>query len=556
MRRATASDPTTRVMPAGHDATSRDSMLVSGGTALARLTGVARVVVIGAVLGPTTFGNAFQVSNSLPNLIYYGFLAGSLVSAILVPALVRNLHAGDRAQVAVVARGFLGLVLVGSIATLPVMVLGLPWLHHLATLGMPSQAANEQAALVTVLVVLTAPQVTLYAVAGTGAAVMYAHRRFALPACAPALENVGMILVFGVAALRYGTGHEGGEVPLGEVLLLGLGSTAAVGLHAALQWWGARRCGVVLSPARGWAVPEVRTIVARALHSMAQAGLLAAQTLAMLVVVARVPGGVVALQIALNFYFLPVALIATPVGLAVLPRLAQLHHSSDLAGFRDAYSRAVMLALFLIVPAGAGYVALAQPIAHVVVAGEMATADGFDMVAGALAMLSLGLAGHAVFFISTQASYARDDSRRPLRSMAVQTVVCLAVTGVVVLVASDGAVVRMVAAAYAAGCLVGALHLFVSVTAGIGVSVRPVVRAAGRVLVGTAVMMPAVMAVVLVVPDLVPGRFGSVLVVVGATATGALVFGSSQDLLHAPELHWLTSAFARRSPAARGGESS
>jgi putative peptidoglycan lipid II flippase len=500
-------------------------------------------VIIGAVLGPTTFGNAFQITNSLPNLIYYGFLAGSLVSSLLVPALVRHLVAGDSADVPVVARGFLGLALAGSAATLPVMVLGLPWLVQLASAGTPAETADEQVRLVTVLALLTAPQVMLYAVAGTGAAVMYAHRRFALPACAPAVENLGMILVFGICAATYGIGHEDGSVPPGECLLLGLGATAAVGLHAGLQWWGARRCGVSLVPGRGWPVPEVRAIVGRATRSMAQAGLLATQTVAMLVVMSRVPGGVVALQIALNFYFLPLALIATPVGLAVLPRLARLHQRGDLATFWDAYARSVMLALFLVVPASVGYVALAQPIARVVGVGEMATAQGYELVAGALAMLSLGLAGAAVFFVTTQASYACDESRRPLRSMAVQTVVCLALIGLAVGMAPGAALVRAVAAAYAVGCLVGAAHLFLTVTAGAPVAARCCRRAMGRVLVGTVVMLPAVVAVVLTVPHFVPGRWGSLLTVVGGSLIGALAFGGSQAVLRAPELSWLRSAF-------------
>jgi putative peptidoglycan lipid II flippase len=529
------------------DTTSRDSMFVSGGTALARVTGVARVVVIGAVLGPTTFGNAFQITNSLPNLIYYGFLAGSLVSSLLVPTLVRHLHAGDAARVPVVARGFLGLMLVCSAAALPIMVLGLPWLLRLASLGSSSEAADEQVRMVTLLAALTAPQVLLYAVAGTGAAVMFAHRRFALPACAPALENVGMILVFGICAATYGTAPEQGTVPLGELLLLGLGSTLAVGLHAGLQWWGARRCGVTLRPGRGWTVPEVRVIVARAMRSVVQAGLLATQMLAMLLVLARVPGAVVGLQIALNFYFLPVALISVPVGLALLPRLARLHQSGDVAAFWNAYVRGVMLALFLIVPAAAGYLALAQPIAQLVGVGGMANAEGYDLIAGALAMLSLGLAGEAVYFISTQASYARDDARRPLRSMAVQTVCCLALIGLVVTVAPDAMLVRMVAAAYAVGCLVGAAHLFVRITAGTSTVARSCLRAAGRVLIGTAAMLPVVLAVALTVPQAVPGRLGLLLTVLGGSVLGALVFVGTQTLLHAPELHWLRSAL--RSPS-------
>ncbi len=535
------------------DTTSRDSMLVSVGTSLARLTGVVRVVVIGAVLGPTTFGNAFQITNSLPNLIYYGFLAGALVSSLLVPALVKHLVAGARTEVPMVARGFLGLALIGSAATVPVMVLGLPLLLRVASAGTAAGAAAEQVRLVTVLAVLTAPQILLYAVAGTGAAVMYAHRRFALPACAPALENVGMIAVFAVGGAAYGTRRAGGTVPTGELLLLGLGATVAVAMHAGLQWWGARRCGVTLVPGRGWAVPEVRAIVSRAMRSMAQAGLLATQTVAMLVVMSRVPGGVVALQIALNFYFLPLALIATPVGLAVLPRLARLHQSGDVATFWDSYARGVMLALFLVLPASLGYVALARPLARVVGVGQMATAQGYDLVAGALAMLSLGLTGAAVFFISTQACYARDDSRRPLRSMVVQTMVCLGLIGVAVVVAPDADLVRTVAAAYAVGCLAGASHLFVTLTAGARAAARSCLRAVARVLVGTLAMMPAVLGVVLTVPEVVHGRLGSLLAVLSGSLIGALAFGGSQAILRAPELSWLRSVFRSRAAAAEVG---
>jgi putative peptidoglycan lipid II flippase len=528
-------------------------MLVSAGTALARATGVARVVVIGAVLGPTTFGNAFQVTNSLPNLIYYGFLAGSLVSTLLVPVLVRNLVSGDPERVPMVARGFLGLALAASASTVPVMVLGLPWLIRVASAGTPQQTADQQLRLVTVLALLTAPQIILYAVAGTGAAVMYAHRRFALPASAPAVENLGMIAVFAVCAVTYGSRPQGESVPLGELLLLGLGATAAVAMHAGLQWWGAFRCGVVMTPGRGWDVPEVRAIVARAVRSMVQAGLLATQTVAMLVVLARVPGGVVALQIALNFYFVPLALIATPVGLAVLPRLSRLHHRGDVVTFWDAYARGVTLALFLLVPASVGYIALAGPLARVVGVGQMATSHGFDLIAGALAMLSVGLVGAAVFFISTQACYARDDSRRPLRSMALQTGVCLALIGMAVLLTSEGDLVRAVAGAYAVGCLAGAAHLFATSTVDARKAARRCLRAAGRVLLGTVAMLPALVPVMLLVEHHVPGRAGALLTVVAGSLCGALAFLGVQALLHAPELGYLRAVFHRGGTAVEVG---
>ncbi len=66
-------------------------MTAGAWTAVSRATGVIRVIVIGAVLGPTFFANTYQLTNSLPNLIYYGFLAGSLFSSLLVPALVAHI---------------------------------------------------------------------------------------------------------------------------------------------------------------------------------------------------------------------------------------------------------------------------------------------------------------------------------------------------------------------------------------------------------------------------------------------------------------------------------
>ena len=79
-------------------ATAGDSITVAAWTIVSRVTGVAEVRRSSArYSAPTFFGNTYQFTNSLPNLVYYGFLAGSLFSSLLVPALVRHIDAGDRA---------------------------------------------------------------------------------------------------------------------------------------------------------------------------------------------------------------------------------------------------------------------------------------------------------------------------------------------------------------------------------------------------------------------------------------------------------------------------
>src|SRR5260221_12995215 len=150
------------------------------------------------------------------------------------------------------------------------------------------------------LIVMFIPQIFCYGVVGTATAVMNSRQRFALAAGAPAVENLGTIAVLVAVAVLYGTGTRLGSVPSGEMLLLGLGSTGAAAAHAATQWWGARRAGVLLIPRPGWPHSEVRVVVAGALPSLARAGLLAFQVLSLLVVADRLPGGGVRFQIPLS----------------------------------------------------------------------------------------------------------------------------------------------------------------------------------------------------------------------------------------------------------------
>jgi putative peptidoglycan lipid II flippase len=540
--------------PGSAGGTARDSMLVAGGTALARLTGVVRVLAVGAVLGPTFFGNAYQVTNSLPNLIYYGFLAGSLVSSLLVPALVRHLDTGRPDRAAALSGGFLGVFFTGGLLVVPVFVLTIPWLMQLATAGASGSAgasAERQAALARVLVVMTVPQVFLYAVAGTAAAVLYAHRRFVLAAVAPVIENVGVITVLGVVALRYGVaGSDRADVPLAELVLLGLGSTGAVALHAAVQWWGARRCGVVVRPRRGWREPEVRAALRRTVHAVTQAGLLATQTLVLLLVASRVAGGAVAFQIALNFYSLPIALIATPVGLALLPRLARLDQAGAAGEFAETFRRGLMLGVFVAAPASAGYLALAGPLAHLVGVGQMAGSSGYELVARALTALAVGLLGQTVFFITTQASYARGDTRTPLRSMALQSVVCVGLCGGAVAVADDATLLSLLGAAYAVASLVGGAHLLLRVAGAATPLEWRIWRPFVRVLGCAALMLAPVYSIVGVWTAVAPGRAAALLAVVSGGLAGLLAYGVAQALLRAPELAWLRHGL---SPSALDG---
>lgn len=505
-----------------------DSMTVAAWTAVSRATGVLRGVTIAAVLGATFFANTYQFTNALPNLVYYGFLGGAQFTSLLIPALVRHIDVGDTRAAGRVAGGFFGIVATAAIAATPIAVLLAPF-----ALG---GSRTSQA-----LVLMLMPQILLYGVIGSASAVMNAHRKFALAAAAPALENLGTIAVLVLVFFLYPEGRALQNAPLGELLLLGLGTTAAVGVHAAAQWWGARRVGVVLLPRPGWRFPEVREVVRRAVPSLGQAALAAVQLLVLLAFANLVAGGVVAFQLAMNFYFLPVALGATPVALSLAPRLSRMTGGGQLVVFRDTYVRGVAYALFLAVPAAVAYLVLAWPIARAVSFGGFGTGAGIALIAAAVMTLSLGVVGETLFLVTTYACYARGDTRTPLRGMALQTLICLAIASAAFAV-HGVQVLTVLGIAQSAGALAGAGYLGARLLHVLPRGTETLLRPIVRIVALSVVMVVPAYLVATVCWRLIGGAGGALVGVLLAAVVGATVYFAGQVRMRAPEMSWVRGA--------------
>jgi murein biosynthesis integral membrane protein MurJ len=516
-----------------------DSLTVATWTMLSRVTGLARVAVAAAVLGPTYAGNTYQFTNSLPNLLYYGFLAGGFFSSLLAPSLVRHIDAGDRRASERVAGGLLGVAMAAMLAVAPLAIILGPLALKIGVIGGPRAVGAEEVRVARLLIVTVIPQVFLYGVVGTATAVMNARRRFALAAGAPALENLGTIAVLGMTAALYGMGRNIGDLPTGEILLLGLGSTGAVALHAATQWWGARRAGVVLLPRFGWRDPEVRSVVRRALPALGQAGLEALQLLALLIAANRLPGGVVAFGIAWNFYNLANNLGTAPVALSLVPRLARMSLSGDDREFRDTLVRGLALGFFITIPAAAGFLVLARPLASAISFGSMDSAAGVSTVTAALRALSVAVVAQTVFMIATYASYSRKDTRSPLRSMIVQAAVCTLVVGLSVL-AHGTAVLTILGLAVSVSVVAAAGHLAIGMRRTLGSrGTERLVPSLVKFVAGAVIMAGPAWITATAVSGWLGRPLGARVGMVAAALAGAATFVAVQAAWRAPEVGWL-----------------
>ncbi len=381
-----------------------DSAVMAGAVALSRLTGFLRIVVAASILGSTVMGDLFVAVNVLP-LTLYDVFAGSAISSVLVPPLVRFL---DRRRIDLARRftaNAVGIITVAMATVAAGAMLGRSVIAGALTAGVEPDLSDDAAAVGAVLVLLIVPQLVLYAAIGVFVSIQHATRRFLVPSVAPTVENLGLLATIGVAWFRYGGGIEVDRVPLGLVVTLGVGSGLSVGAHALVQFLAARRALGSFGFGLDWRDREFRALAGPTRASFGWSTIIAARQFALVVAAGFAgAGGVQAFEIATLVYFIPVALIGRPIASAALPRMAA--SGTGAAGRLAGYRSTIRLAAWIAVPVGVALVTLSGPLADVVGQGRFAGEDARRMLAFGLAGLGIGAAAEALFEIARQATMA------------------------------------------------------------------------------------------------------------------------------------------------------
>jgi putative peptidoglycan lipid II flippase len=390
---------------------------VAGWTLFSRVTGLLRVAVAGAVLGSTFFANIFQATNTIPNLTY-NLMAGSVLTSLIIPIVVAALDEEGLDRARRLLRHLVGLVFAGFAAAVAVVTLLSPLLVRLLTLGVNGPVASAAARRECwILLFLVLPQILFYGIVAVATAAQNARGKFVLAAAAPAVENVGTILTLLLARQIFGS--DTSHVSTGYLVFLGTGASLAVGAHAALQCFGAARVGLPLWPGWGWHDSAVRALTKRLGPAIGTATLDASWLFILIIAAGVVPGGVVALQIGINFYYLPVALSAKAVGTVLLPRMAREAFQNRLSAFRETYDRGISWAWFVAVPAALTLLLLSHPIARSIAFGAMRENNGIALLSASIASLGLALVGATMYEFAKQACYARHNVVPPLVGCAV-----------------------------------------------------------------------------------------------------------------------------------------
>jgi putative peptidoglycan lipid II flippase len=387
----------------------RATLTVGGLTALSRVAGFARDLLVAAALGAGPVADAFFVSLKLANFLRRLFAEGAF-SAAFVPLFARIAEAEGRRQAArfagqvlsVLALALAGVVLAGEIL--------MPWLVRGLATGF--EPGSLRFALSVELGRLAFPYLFFISLAALLSGVLQAGHRFAAAAFAPVLLNAVLIAVLLLS------GAEGGPA----ARLLAWGVAAAGALQLAWVAAAAARAGLMPHPAAPRLSPPVRRLLGLVGPGVLGVGVVQVNILVGSWFATHLPAGTVAyLFYADRLVQLPLGIVGVALGTALLPALSQAARRDQAA--HGLLNRAIELALLLGLPAAVGLGVLAEPIIRVLFergafGGEATLATG-QVLAG----LSVGLPAYVLAKVLAPAFYAREDTRAPVRVAAMALLV-------------------------------------------------------------------------------------------------------------------------------------
>jgi len=384
----------------------RASVLIGAGTIVSRLTGFLRAVVLVSAVGAfSSAGNAFAIANQLPNNIY-AIISTGLLSAIVVPQIVKAAAHDDGGRAFVSKLFTLGAVVL--LATTVLATLAAPWLVALYAPEYPP----EQQALATAFAYWCLPQILFYGLFALVGESLNARRVYGPYTWAPIVNNLVSIAGFLIFIWMFGSGTADTAWTPDMIALLAGTATLGIVVQTVILFAFWRKTGLHVRPDFRW-----RGV------GLGQIGQLAGWTFLMVVagqlaglvqsrVLSLIPDddpGFFASQNAWLLFMLPYSIIVLSIGTPYFTRLSEHAASGRHDEVRADIGRSIRTLGVFVVGATAALAVAAVPASRIFT-GSPAEAE---VASAVLLCYLISLVPLAVLFVVQRTFYVYDDTRTP-----------------------------------------------------------------------------------------------------------------------------------------------
>ncbi len=381
----------------------RGILTVGGWTAVSRILGFLRDMLIAAFAGTGPVADSFFIALRLPNLFRRLFGEGAFNAAFVPEFTGLHANAGQPTAQRFAEEAFsLMAVWLGLLTVLGEIFM--PAIMYVLAPGFEAIPGKEH--LVVELARLTFPYLVFICLAALFSGVLNSLGRFAAAAAAPVVFNAVMI-----AAMLFLTPF----VPtVGHALAWGVSASGV--LQLGLLIYATRRAGVVLRFRAPRLTPDMRRLLRRMGPGLVGAGATQLNLAVDTIIISWLPPGSASLlNYADRVNQLPLGVIGTALGTALLPLLSRQARSGDTEGARETLNRAVEMAVAITLPAACALVVAGNPIMLALFVRGAFSASAAHLAAQSLAAYGIGLPAFVLLKVLVPAFFAHGDTRTPMR---------------------------------------------------------------------------------------------------------------------------------------------
>jgi putative peptidoglycan lipid II flippase len=439
----------------------RSSGMMAVGTLASRVTGFVRNAILIYAIGTQFLGDAYNLANTLPNIVY-NLALGGILTSVVVPLLVnaakRDRDRGEAYDQRIFTLGVMalgGITLVATLAAAPIT--------SVYATGIGNAAAYH---LTEIFAYFFIPQIFFYGVSSLAGAILNARGSFAAPMWTPVINNIVVIVVGGAFMAIAGLNRTPENITTNEIWLLGIGTTLGIVLQTAALVPSLRRVGFRWRPRRdfrryeiseigrmsGWMFGYVLTTQVAFLFTTRVSNIAGAR------VGTHAPGaGFAAYSNAYTLFQLPYAIVGISVITALLPRMSAHAAERKYRLVSSDFSMATRLAAVIVVPAALILAVLGTPLAEGVFGYGSTSVASARYLGEIFAVFSLGLLPYMMFQLLLRVFYAMHDSRTPALIGCVTMVLNIATNLIALAVLPPQHVVAGLGAGFGVSNLVGTL---------------------------------------------------------------------------------------------------
>ncbi|MDZ4684304.1 MAG: murein biosynthesis integral membrane protein MurJ [Planctomycetaceae bacterium] len=408
-------------MPSSLARVSRNLRLVSLYTIASRVLGLVRDAAMAARFGNGPLLDAFTVAFRIPNLARALLGEGALATAFLPAFLaLRNEHGRDAAnRFAVAVLIVLAGLLTALVAVAELVLCGLGW----------GATLSSDADLLRRLLLILTPYVGLICVTSQLSALLHADSRFAIPAVLLAVLNLVWLLglwaivphwsepttqLFAMAWCVVAAGVAQLLLPLSAVWALGYRYVA----DWRRAWSGVKTLFAQMAPVvGGLMITQVNVLLdsliawgfARPEHGPAVMSLPGEPLYPL------AAGTASALYFGQRLYQFPLGVFGVALGTVLFPLLAEHAQRGDRERLREDFSLGLRLVAAIGIPASAGLMLLAGPLAALCFQYGAFDADDAAQTASMIAAYGSGVWAYCGLLIIHRGFYAIGDRMTPMR---------------------------------------------------------------------------------------------------------------------------------------------